>query len=98
MPNFSLNNPIFYYDLDAEDVGVTITRNPQGGGTITFHTTTYINGVDAAEKVKLYNEAFKTFLKENPGMKSSDGKWDVKIQIEFKVASDGNPTCKSAGN
>jgi len=86
--NFALNNPNFYYDIDGKDVGVTITRNPQGGGSITFYSTTYVTGVDAAERVKLYNEAFKKFVDANPGMKSSDGKWDVKVKMEFKVATD----------
>jgi RHS repeat-associated protein len=86
--NFTMNNPLFYYDIDGKDVGVTITRNPQGGGSITFYSTTYVTGVDAAEKVKLYNEAFNKFIEANPGMKSSDGKWDVKVKMEFKVASE----------
>jgi RHS repeat-associated protein len=85
--NFALNNPNFYYDIDGKDVGVTITRNPQGGGTITFYSTTYVTGVDAEQKVKLYNEAFQIFIDANPVMKTSDGKWDVKVKMEFKVAS-----------
>jgi len=83
-----MNNPLFYYDIDGKDVGVTITRNPQGGGSITFYSTIYVTGVDAANKVKLYQDAFDKFIKGNGGMKTSDGKWDVKIKMEFKVATE----------
>jgi RHS repeat-associated protein len=74
---FSLNSPNFYYDADGRDVGVSIAGNPQGGGTITFYTTTYVTGISAEQKVIAFNEAYKAFAKANPDMKSSDGKWKV---------------------
>jgi hypothetical protein len=77
-----MNNPIFYSDIDGREVGVSIV-----GNTITFSSTTYVDGVDAAAKVVLYNAAFKAFEKANPGMKTSDGKWNVEIKMNFVDAS-----------
>jgi len=85
--NYGLNSPLFYQDLDGKDVGVAITHAPGGGGTITFYSTIFVTGCDAADKVKLYQQGFEDFIKNNPGLKTSDGKWNVQIQMTFSVAT-----------
>jgi hypothetical protein len=37
--------------------------------------------------VELFNAAFKQFIAANPGLKSSDGKWNVEIKMHFVDAS-----------
>ena len=41
---YSFNNPIVFNDPNGKDGRLTITNNPNGGGTITFETTIHLYG------------------------------------------------------
>jgi RHS repeat-associated protein len=84
--NFCNNNPVLFKDPDGRDAHVSIIRNPQGGGgTIVFSSTVFITGDEAACLVQTSQKAFDDW--NSKGATTTDGKWNVQIQMTFKVAT-----------
>jgi RHS repeat-associated protein len=83
--NFSVNCPIMFNDPDGRDAQVAITRNSEGGGSITLSSTVYVTGPNAACMVEESQQVFDNW-KGKDG-KTSDGKFNVHIKITYKVAT-----------
>lgn len=87
--HFSLNSPLMCRDPDGRDVEVAIKRNPQGGGgTMTFRSTVFVSGSNAAAIVDQSNKAFGEWKNKSGTYTDKGGnKWQVQIEMTFKVAT-----------
>jgi RHS repeat-associated protein len=88
--NYALNSPVLVIDPVGQDVGVSITRNPNGGGTIVYSSTIYVGGPGCSPKdqVKMLTTNWG-FAKDNfkGEYKDESGNvWKVEVQMNFKVA------------
>lgn len=75
---FAANNPIYLIDPDGRDVGIAIYENPS---TIIYTNTIYVSSPALAKSLqKDFDAKYGSSLKG----KSSDGKWNLSINLVFK--------------
>ncbi|RYX98502.1 hypothetical protein EON78_05150, partial [bacterium] len=77
--SFSMNNPIVINDPTGREGEVSITRNPQGGGTVLLSATMFITGENAAATAAEAQKAFDANFKGNVGTYTDEhgNKWDL---------------------
>ena len=84
--NFSLNNPIIFNDPDGKDARLAITRNKDGGGTISYSTRVFVYGEASSDQAKAMNEIVDNMPSEYNYIDEDGKTWIVKVDVEFVQA------------